>query len=75
MKHQIVHDAMKLHTVLMGKNASQLTSALKEHLVSQRPHANNVRVDMEHQTACNAQETSTVTVQQSAKNTQSASKL
>ena len=30
---------------------------------------------MEQQTACNAQETSTVTVQQSAKNTQSASKL
>ena len=37
---------MEHHTVLMGKNASQLTSALKEHLVSQRPHANNVRLDM-----------------------------
>ena len=70
-----VQSAMEHHTALMGKNASQLTSALKEHLVSQRPHANNVRLDMAHQTALNAQETSTVTVQQSAKITQSASKL
>ena len=59
----------------MAPTASQLTNALKEHLVSQRHHAQSVKLDMEHQTACNAQETSIVTVQHSAKYTMSVNKL
>ena len=75
MKHQIVHDAMKLHTAQMERNASQLTSALKESLDNHHHHAPSAMLAMVHQTASNAQETSTVTVQQSAKITQSANKL
>ena len=59
----------------MAHIASQSTTALKEHQANQRQHAQSVRVDMAHQTVFNAQETSTVTEQQSAKITQSASKL